>query len=134
MSISRVVFFPYISGEDTQLNPNGKGSEWCLRDYALGIAVGTAAVAAAPLALSAAGFTAGGVAAGSLAASVQSAAYGATVGSGTLFAGLQSAGAAGIGVGAKVAIGSFVGAVTTYIKSKVSPCHEELACASGGKK
>ena len=82
---------------------------------------------AAPFALSAAGFTAAGVAAGSAAAAVQSTVYGASVGSGTVFAVLQSAGAAGIGGAAKFAIGTTAGAAATYLKSKLYPCNSEEA-------
>ena len=89
---------------------------------------------AAPFALGAAGFTTAGVAAGSAAAAVQSIVYGATVGSGTVFAVLQSAGAAGIGGAAKVAIGTTVGAAATYLKSKLYPCNsDEAKCTSDDK-
>ena len=92
-------------------------------------------MAAAPFALGAVGFTAAGVAAGSAAAAVQSTVYGATVGSGTVFAVLQSAGAAGIGGAAKVAIGTTVGAAATFIKKKIYPCNSEQAkCKSDDKK
>lgn len=110
---------------------NAKKEEWCLSDYALGAAVGAAAVAATPLVLSAAGFTAAGVAGGSAAAGIQSAVYGGAVGSGSVFAVLQSAGAAGVGWGAKVAISAAVCRAATYIKSKVAPCHGE-PCSSDG--
>ena len=63
------------------------------------------------------------MAAGSLAAGVQSALYGGAVSSASTFAVLQSAGAAGMGVGAKVLIGSAAGGAATYVKSKVSPCN-----------
>ena len=97
----------------------------------MGIAAGAAAVAAAPFVLGAAGFTAGGVAAGSVAAGVQSAIYGGAVGSGTVFAALQSAGVAGIGMGAKVAISTAVGGAATYIKKKLAPCNDQEKCSSG---
>ena len=100
-----------------------ENKDWCFGDYAFGIAVGVGAVAATPFVLSAAGFTAGGVAASSLAAGVQSAVYGGAVGSTSIFAALQSAGAAGMGVVAKVIIGSAAGGAATYVKSNVSPCN-----------
>ena len=91
---------------------------------------------AAPFALGAAGFTAAGVAAGSVAAAVQSTVYSASVGSGTVFAVLQSAGAAGIGGAAKMAIGTTVGAAATYFKSKFySSCNSDKEkCTSNDKK
>lgn len=99
-----------------------------------GIAVGVGAVVAVPIALGAAGFTAAGIAAGSTAAGVQSTVYRATVGSGTVFAFLQSAGAAGIGWAAKGAIGTTVGAAVTFIKNKFYPCNsEEAKCKSDDK-
>lgn len=81
---------------------------------ALGVAVGTAAVAATPLVLSAVGFGAGGVAAGSMAAGIQSTVYGgATSG---MFAAVQSAGVAGIGSTASAAIGGIFGTAAVAVK------------------
>lgn len=56
---------------------------------------GAAAVAAAPLALAAVGFTSSGVASGSMAAAYQ-ATLGGVIAKGSVFAALQSAGAAGL--------------------------------------
>lgn len=103
---------------------------WCWNDYAVGIAVGATAVAAAPAILSAAGFTAGGVAAGSVAAAVQSTVYGGAVGPASIFAVLQSAGAAGIGLIGKFAIFSTAGGVAKYAKSKTAPCNDKPRCES----
>ena len=121
---------PCLTGEKWKQNKENK-KDWCYSDYAVGIAVGAAAVAATPFVLGAAGFTAGGVAAGSVAACVQSAIYGGAVGSGTVFAALQSAGAAGIGMGAKLAISTTVAGAATYIKKKMTPCNGEAKCSSG---
>ena len=101
-----------------------------MNDYAFGFAAGAAAVAAAPVILSAAGFTAGGVAAGSVAAGVQSAVYGGTIGSASIFAALQSAGAAGIGLIGKFAVFSTASGVATYAKSKTAPCNDKPRCES----
>lgn len=70
------------------------------------------------------------MAAGSAAAGVQSALYGGTVASGGVFAGLQSAGAAGIGLMAKGAIATIAGGAAKYIKDKVSPCNGGPKCSS----
>lgn len=86
---------------------------------------------AAPIVLSAAGFTAAGVTAGSAAAGVQSTVYGAAVGSGSVFAVLQSAGAAGIGLTTNVGIGTTAAATATYLKKTFYPCNSE--CTSDGK-
>lgn len=80
---------------------------------------------AAPLVLSAAGFTAAGVTAGSAAAGVQSTVYGAAVSSGSVFSLLQSAGAAGIGLGTNLGIGTTAGATATYLKKTIYPCNSE---------
>jgi len=97
----------------------------------VGIAAGTAAVAAAPFVLGAAGFIAAGVAAASVVAGVQSAIYGGAVGSGTVFAALQSAGAAGIGMGEKS--GHLYNSWRRcYIhQEKMAPCNGEEKCSSG---
>ena len=90
------------------------------------------AVAAAPVVISATGFTAGGVAAGSLAAGAQSAIYGATVASGSVFAGLQSVGAAGISLKAGAAIFAGAFATTAYLKNKMAPgCSTESENSNG---
>ncbi|KAK3102982.1 hypothetical protein FSP39_015498 [Pinctada imbricata] len=91
---------------------------WCYaKNIGGGVVIGGAAVAAAPVVLSAAGFTAGGIAAGSLAAkamSVAATANGGGVVAGGVVAALQSAGAAGLGIGAKLGIGTAVGGVYSY--------------------
>ena len=66
-----------------------EGDKWCCP------VEGTVAVAPAPFVLTVAGFTTGRAAAGSLAAGIQSVVYGSTVASISVFAGLQSVGAAG---------------------------------------
>ncbi|WAR17880.1 hypothetical protein MAR_032474 [Mya arenaria] len=77
------------------------GDSWfSLTNLVVGAATGVGAVLAAPVVLSAAGFTSAGVALGSFAAVVQ----GPAVVSGSAFALAQSAGAAGLGVGAKAAL------------------------------
>lgn len=103
----------------------------CWKEYAAAVVVGgTAAVAAAPFVLSAAGFTAAGVTAGSVAAGIQSVVYGGAVTSTSLFAALQSAGAAGVGLAAKVGIFSAGGGALAYIKNKLAPCEEGPNCSS----
>ena len=102
----------------------------CLNDYKFGIAVGVGAVVAAPIVLNAAGFTAAGVTAGSAAAGVQSTVYGAAVGTGSVFAGLQSAGAAGIGLATNVGIGTTAGATATFLKKAFYPCNSEFTSDS----
>merc|ERR1711971_1328196 len=76
----------------------------------LGIGGAAIAVSAAPIALGAVGFSSGGVVACSIAAGTQ-AGIGNVV-AGSTFAVLQSAGAAGLGVGSTAAIGT-AGAVGT---------------------
>ena len=75
------------------------------------------------------------MAAGSLAAGVQSVVYGGAVGSASTFAVLQSVGAAGMGVGAKVLMGSAAGGAATYVKNKLFPCNVagKPRCSSGEK-
>ena len=63
------------------------------------------------------------MAAGSLAAVVQSAVYGGAVSSASTFAVLQSAGAAGMGVGAKLLMASAAAGAATYAKKTMSPCN-----------
>ena len=102
------------------MGQNGEGKTW--KEYAAAAVLGgTAAVAAVPFALAAAGFTAGGVAAGSIAAGVQSAVYGGAVASSSVFAVLQSIGAAGLGAGAKVGLFSVGAGVAAYLKNKIAP-------------
>lgn len=127
VSSTLVVFLLILSAS---VRAEDRSGEWCWTDYALGIVAGTTAIAAAPVVISAAGFTSAGVAAGSLAAGVQSVFYGGAVGSTTIFAGLQSAGAAGIGLGTNVAIGTTVGSAVSYIKRKVYPCNKGPSCSS----
>ena len=91
---------------------------------------GTVLVLAAPVALTAAGFTTGGVAAGSAAAYIQSAVYGGTVASTSLFAGLQSAGAAGLGATATSSLFTAGATMATWIKNKLAPCSDALKCPS----
>ncbi|XP_048771004.2 interferon alpha-inducible protein 27-like protein 2B [Ostrea edulis] len=74
---------------------------------------GVSAFVGAPVVLGAIGFTKVGVAAGSIAAAVQ----GPTTAAGSLFALCQSAGAAGMAVGTKVAVSSAVGTVGGAIAS-----------------
>ena len=50
--------------------------------------------------------------------------------SGSIFAGLQSAGAAGMGAKATLTVFSLGAAATTYFKDKVAPCAEESKCSS----
>lgn len=114
-----------IKGEDKKENDG-----WCWSDYAVPIVAGTAAVAAAPLALSALGFGAAGIMAGSVAASAQSAVYGGAVTSGGVFAVLQSAGTAGIGLAGNAAIATTVAGAAKFIKDKISPCNGGPKCPS----
>ena len=93
-----------------------EGISWGWKDLAVGVAVGTAAVAATPVVLSAAGFTAGGIAVGSAAASMQSVLYGSSVASGSIFAALQSAGVAGISTTASGIIAGTTGSAAVFIK------------------
>jgi len=109
----------------------GHGDEWCFKDYAkAGLVGGTLALAVTPFALPWIGFTAGGVAAGSAAASIQSVVYGGTVTSSSVFAALQSAGAAGMGAKVTVSVFSTGAAAATWIKSWVAPCGEGPECSS----
>ncbi|XP_020620840.1 interferon alpha-inducible protein 27-like protein 2A [Orbicella faveolata] len=94
----------------------------CWKEHAAAIVGGTLLVAAAPVVLTAAGFTTGGVAAGSIAAGIQSTVYGGAVGSTSLFAVLQSAGAAGLGASAKSALFAGGAAMATWIQNKLAPC------------
>lgn len=71
--------------------------------------IGGAAIVGVPVAVGLLGFTAGGIAAGSTAAAMMSSAATAAGGgvvAGGMVATLQSIGAAGLGLGAKVAIGA----------------------------
>jgi len=77
------------------------------------------------------GFTAASVAGGSAAASIQSVVYGGTVASSSVFAALQSAGAAGLGTKAVVSVFSAGLGAATWIKSWVAPCNEGPECSSG---
>lgn len=85
----------------------------------------------APLVISGLGFTAGGVAAGSIAAGAHSALYGGAVASGSVFAVLQSAGAAGIGWVGNAAILSTVAGGATLFKITFLPCNLGTNCQSG---
>ncbi|GIY25958.1 hypothetical protein CDAR_463861 [Caerostris darwini] len=85
-------------------------------------------IAGVPLLVSAAGFGAGGIAAGSIAAAVQGTWFGGSLAglTGTAFAGLQSIGAAGLGIGAKTAIVTASSAVVkAYEKLTSAPAPEE---------
>ena len=105
--------------------------KWCWKEYtAAALVGGTAAVVAAPFVLTAAGFTIGGVAAGSFAAGVQSAVYGGTVASTSVFAGLQSAGAAGLGTSAASAVFAGGAGIAAWIKKKLAPCNIGPKCSS----
>ena len=99
----------YFSGRKSFGN---KALEW-LPTIAVGAAVGVAGTVAAPVVasavLGAAGFTTSGVAAGSAAAAIQSTFYGGYVASGSTFALLQSAGAAGISATTSGVIGGSSG-------------------------
>uniref|UniRef100_A0A4V2H9K5 U20-Deinotoxin-Dsu1a_1 n=1 Tax=Deinopis subrufa TaxID=1905329 RepID=A0A4V2H9K5_DEISU len=96
-------------------------------------AVAGAAIVGAPVLLGAAGFGAGGIAAGSLAAAYQSAMIGGSTVSGSVFACLQSVGAAGLGGLAKAGIVTASGAaVKVYEKLKGSP-EKEKPCGSEEK-
>ncbi|KAF7245914.1 Interferon alpha-inducible protein 27, mitochondrial [Varanus komodoensis] len=89
-----------LSEIQKRLGNMGKGA-------VIGTAVGVATVCAVPVLLGAVGFTSGGIAAASLAAKWMSAsaiANGGGVAAGSLVAGLQSVGAAGLAVGTKVGI------------------------------
>ena len=76
---------------------NDEGNGWCFKDYATVAVVGSViALAASRFGLTWIGFTVGGVAANSIAALVQSVVYGGAVAATSIFAALQSAGAAGL--------------------------------------
>ena len=85
---------------------------------------------AAPLVLSALGFGAAGVTAGSMAATAQSTFYGAAVTSGSTFALLQSAGAAGIGTVSYGVIALSAGTAAGAVKNMVSPCKEVVVLSA----
>ena len=99
----------YFSGRTSFGN---QALKW-LPTIAVGAAVGIVGTVAAPVvasaALGAAGFTTSGVAAGSAAAAIQSTFYGGYVASGSTFALLQSAGAAGISATTSGVIGGSSG-------------------------
>lgn len=108
-----------------------QGYNWCWKGYtAAAVVGGTAAVVAAPFVLTAAGFTSAGVAAGSIAAGIQSAVYGGTIASTSMFAGLQSAGAAGLGASAASAVFAGGAGIATWIKNKWDPCYDGPKCSS----
>jgi len=108
-----------------------EGSQWCWKEYtAAALVGGTTVVVAAPFVLTAVGFTTGGVAAGSIAAGIQSVVYGGTVASTSVFAGLQSAGAAGLGSTAAGALFAGGAAISTLIKNKIAPCNDGPKCSS----
>ncbi|XP_067167548.1 interferon alpha-inducible protein 27-like protein 2A [Apteryx mantelli] len=90
-----------------------KGVSSKLKGAAIGAAVGLGvAFAGVPAGIWALGFTAKGIAAGSIATKMMSAAAianGGGVASGSLVALLQSAGAAGLSLGAKIGVGSALG-------------------------
>ena len=93
----------------------------CTTSTIVTVGAGVAAVAAAPVALAAAGFGAAGVAAGSIAAKFMSL-FG-VVPAGGVFAGLQSAGAAGIGVATKAGLfGAGAAAGKAFGPSCKKPC------------
>lgn len=89
---------------------------WCIGGA---VATGVGLFVAAPLAITAAGFTGVGVAAGSMAAGVQAGI--GNVAAGSLFAALQSAGAAGVvstttGITTSAATGAVVGFVRRALR------------------
>jgi len=84
---------------------------WCLWKLGAAVVGGVGALALAPVVLTVVGFGSAGIAAGSVAAAAQS--YVGVVTAGSTIAALQSAGAAGIGLGAKAAIGG-IGAAAAY--------------------
>ncbi|XP_068686184.1 interferon alpha-inducible protein 27-like protein 2B [Montipora foliosa] len=114
-----------VKGEDSR-----KSNGFCWSNYAVVIVVGAGAVVAAPLVLSAAGFGAAGVTAGSMAAGAQSTFYGAAVASGSTFALLQSAGAAGISTISNVVIALSAGTAAGAVKNMVSPCKEVVVLSA----
>ncbi len=110
----------------------GEANTWCLAaEYVKVVGLGGAvAVVAFTLCVRALGFTAAGVAAGSIAACIQSAVYGGAVASTSVFAALQSVGAIGMGVAAKLGLFSAGAAVAAYIKNMFFPCVEGPKCSS----
>ncbi|CAG2212101.1 unnamed protein product [Mytilus edulis] len=97
---------------------------WCLAKKVGGsVVVGTGAVALAPVALGAVGFGSAGIIAGSTAAKIMTglaASNGVGVAAGSLFAAFQSAGAAGLAIGTKLAIGTSVGGTFGYFSGGCS--------------
>lgn len=77
------------------------------------------------------GFTAGGEAAGSIEAGALSALYGGAVASGSVFAVLQSAGAAGVGLAGNATIALVAPGEATLFKNTPSPCNGRPNCPSG---
>jgi len=119
---------PFSASDETA---DQGGYNWCWKGYtAAAVVGGTAAVVAAPFVLTAAGFTSAGVAAGSIAAGIQSTVYGGTIASTSLFAGLQSAGAAGLGASAASAVFAGGAGIATWIKNKWDPCDVGPKCSS----
>ena len=101
---------------------------------ATGLAIGGGAVLLAPVALTAVGFGAGGVVAGSIAAYWQ--AMIGNVAGGSVFALLQSAGAAGISGAASAAIGTAggtVGTAASYLTFRKETDDQKEQKADGSK-
>ena len=99
MALKQRVIYSYnvsFAGKST----NGEGNGWSFKDYIwfLLVAVfgGFVALAAIRLGLAQIGFTVVGVAANSIAALIQSVVYGGAVAATSIFAVLQSIGAAGL--------------------------------------
>ena len=107
LALKQCVIYSYnvsFAGEST----NGEGNGWSFKDYILfllgAVFGGFIALAAFRLVLAQIGFTAAGVAANSMAALIQSAVYGGAVGATSIFAVLQSIGAAGLSTRAGLVI------------------------------
>lgn len=115
-----ILSFPDKSSDESF----NEGDKWCCS------VEGTVAVAPAPFVLTVAGFTTGHAAAGSLAAGIQSVVYGSTVASTSVFAGLQSVGAAGLGATAASAVFTGGAGKAAWIKNKMPPCNDEPKCSS----
>ncbi|XP_042216292.1 uncharacterized protein LOC121862254 isoform X1 [Homarus americanus] len=120
---------PPSNPQSSKSKPPPKASKGWI--YGLGIAAGAVgAVVAAPVVLTGIGFTSAGIAASSIASAMMSSAAianGGGVAAGGLVAVLQSAGAAGIGLGANAciagagaAVGAGVGAVAAKVVKDVS--------------
>lgn len=96
----------------TGKSTNGEDNGWSFKDYILFLLVsvfgGFIALTAFRLGLAQIGFTAAGVAANSMAALIQSVVYGGAVGATSIFAVLQSIGAAGSGLSTRAGLVIFM--------------------------